>query len=562
MKNPTESDANKSIYPCLVPFPTKSNSQPISLGPSELTVGRAPSNTLELSHGGVSRVHARISHENGQHILTDLESRNGTYLNNKRINQATLSHNDKIFFGNRGFIFLTEPAELAHAPSDIDLDGEDTVTISEDEIELSELVANSANVAAHNFLEPSSPSEKIQAQQAHKRLSLLYQLSESLRTAKDADEILDKGLELVFKALPSAGRAAAMLKSETTGSLEVRAVRYRDQNPDECVIPVSRPVIDRVVKDQVAVVSGNVAADSRFEDSESIVIQNIESFICVPLFIGKNVMGAIHIDTKDYDNPFVQNDMEFTAAVSNELALSIENCRLQKEAIKNEKMVAIGMTITNLAHNIKNLVTINANTVDMMDDHLKTIKDENLQKNWRFVSQGLERIATLTADMLEYTQNDPVDLKPIDVNATILSECEMFKENLASEDIELELDLAPKLPRWKINEFRLQRALLNLIVNAKDALTGKKGGCIKISTVMEDNQRLVIRVSDDGCGIYKDKLKKIFELFYTSKGMDGSGLGLSIVQKFVESLGGTVSVVSQADVGSTFSMVFPKNPGV
>jgi signal transduction histidine kinase len=334
--------------------------------------------------------------------------------------------------------------------------------------------------AAHNFLEPS-PSKKIQAQQAHKRLSLLYQLSESLRTAKDADEILDKGLELIFKALPPAGRAAAMLKSETTGSLEVRAVRYRDQKPDECVIPVSRPVIDRVVKDQVAVVSGNVAADSRFNDSESIVIQNIESFICVPLVIGKNVMGAIHIDTKDYDNPFVQNDMEFTAAVSNELALSIENCRLQKEAIKNEKMVAIGMTITNLAHNIKNLVTMNANTVDMMDVHLKTIKDENLQKNWHFVSQGLERIASLTADMLEYTQNDPVDLKPIDINAIILSECEMFKENLVSEDIELELDLAPKLPTWKINEFRLQRALLNLIVNAKDALRGKKGGCIKIS---------------------------------------------------------------------------------
>jgi signal transduction histidine kinase/pSer/pThr/pTyr-binding forkhead associated (FHA) protein len=542
-----------------VPFPTKSDSQPISLEPGEITFGRASSNTIELSHGGVSRVHAKIFQENGQHILTDQNSRNGTFVNNKRINRAVLSHNDKIFFGKRGFIFLSEPTELLQTPSDLDFNGEDTVTISEEEIELSELFANSANVAAHNFLEPS-PSEKIQAEQAHKRLSLLYQLSESLRTAKDADEILDKGLELIFKALPSAGRAAAMLKSETTGSLEVRAVRYRNQKPDECVIPVSRPVIDRVVKDQVAVVSGNVAADSRFNDSESIVIQNIESFICVPLIIGKNVIGAIHIDTKDYDNPFVQNDMEFTAAVSNELALSIENCRLQTDAINNEKMVGIGMTITNLAHNIKNLVTMNTSAVDMMDAHLKTIKDENLQKNWHFVSQSLERIASLTADMLEYTQNDPVDLKPIDINSIILSECEIFKDDLANEDIELELELAPNLPTWKINKIRLQRAILNLIVNAKDALSGKKSGRIKILTAMEDSQRLVIRVSDNGCGIYKDKLKKIFELFYTTKGMAGSGLGLSIVQKFVESLGGKISVVSQVDVGSTFSMVFPNNP--
>jgi signal transduction histidine kinase/pSer/pThr/pTyr-binding forkhead associated (FHA) protein len=525
----------------------------------ELTVGRAPSNTLELSHGGVSRAHAKITNENGKHILTDLKSRNGTYVNNKRVDQITLNHNDKIFFGNRGFTFLTEPAELSQAPSDFDFDGEDTVSISEEEIELSEFFANSANVAAHNFLEPA-PSKKVQAEQAHKRLSLLYQLSESLRTAKDADKILDKGLELIFKALPSAGRAAAMLKSEVTGTLEVRAVRYRDQKPDECVIPVSRPVIDRVVKDQVAVVSGNPAADSRFKDSESIVIQNVESFICVPLVIGKNVIGAIHIDTKEYDNPFVQSDMEFAAAVSNELALSIENCRLQMEAFNNEMMVGIGMTITNLAHNIKNLVTMNTSAVNMMDAHLKTINNENLQKNWRFVSQSLERIASLTADMLEYTQNDPVDLKPIDINAIILSECKMFKDNLAKEKIELELDLASKLPTWKISEFRLQRAILNLIVNARDALTGKNDGRIKISTAMEDNQRLVIRVSDNGCGIYKDKLKKIFELFYTTKGMDGSGLGLSIVKKFVESLGGKVSVVSQADVGSTFSMVFPKHP--
>ena len=154
-----ESNAAKPVYPCLVPYPTKSDSQPISLESGEITVGRGPSNTLELSHGGVSRAHARIYQENGQHILTDLNSRNGTFVNSKRINQVTLSHNDKIFFGNRGFIFLTKPAELAHAPSDIDFDGEDTVTINEEEIELSELFANSANVAAHNFLEPSA-SEK------------------------------------------------------------------------------------------------------------------------------------------------------------------------------------------------------------------------------------------------------------------------------------------------------------------------------------------------------------------------------------------------------------------
>ena len=91
-----------------------------------------------------------------------------------------------------------------------------------------------------------------------------------------------------------------------------------------------------------------------------------------------------------------------------------------------------------------------------------------------------------------------------------------------------------------------------LVENSLDA------GSTRINIEVENGGRVLIRVSDNGCGISKEKLSKIFEIFYTTKGLDGSGLGLSIVQKFAESLGGKISVVSQVGIGSIFSMAFPE----
>jgi signal transduction histidine kinase len=557
-----ETRSNEIVRASLLPYPAKKNSKSIPLAKAETTIGRAPSNDVHLSHGGVSRTHAVIARNNGRFILSDLKSRNGTFVNNERIEQAVLQHSDKILFGKRGFMFSIESDSAADPPSDVDIaavDG-DTVTISAEELELSKLLTHSAETAISNFFELLPPDGK-EAQpvlQAHKRLSFLYQLSENLRMPCDPEEILNKGLELIFEALPSAKRAAAMLRSDASGLLEVRAVKYRDPDPDAAVIPVSRTALQQVVEDRVAIVSQNAQEDARFDNTEAFVVEDINSFVCVPLIQHERVIGAIYLDTDDHLKPFAQNDMEFSAAVANELALSIDNCRLQSKALKNEKIHAIGLTVTHLAHNIKNMLTVNRSAVDMMHEQLQAHDDENVKKNWQLVRQGFDRIADLTAEMLDYTQVGAVAAEPVDINAAVVEEYELFKESLAREGIEVDLQLAPELPPWEMNESFLQRAILNLVVNAKDALKGRKNGRIRISTEMDDSSQLLIRVEDNGCGIGKGILNDVFELFYTTKGMEGSGVGLSMIQKFVESMGGRVSVTSTVGVGSIFTLAFPR----
>ena len=214
---------NLHVIPCayLIPLPIEAFSRSIRLDPGVITIGRSRSNTIYLAHGSASRNHARISLIDGQYILSDLKSRNGTYVNKKRIKNISLKHNDQIVLGDRSFVFLLKDPE--HDDSDlVYTSSEDTVCFQEDDIDLPDMVARKAETAARTFLDPNIDGKEISAEQAldaHSRLLLLYQLSDKLRYIKNVDEILSMGIDLIFGALPSAERGVAMLRSSSKDPL-------------------------------------------------------------------------------------------------------------------------------------------------------------------------------------------------------------------------------------------------------------------------------------------------------------------------------------------------------
>lgn len=110
-----------------------------------------------------------------------------------------------------------------------------------------------------------------------------------------------------------------------------------------------------------------------------------------------------------------------------------------------------------------------------------------------------------------------------------------------------------------MDEIQFQRALLNLVINAADAISDKKRGRIRISTEVTVNQCLTVSVVDNGCGIPLSKMDKVLDLFFTTKGTKGTGLGLAMVQKFVETTGGKLTFKSKEGIGSKFQMIFLKD---
>ena len=546
-------------YAYLIPLPMETFSRSIRLDPGVITIGRSRSNTIYIAHGSVSRNHASISLIDGQYILSDLQSHNGTYVNKKRIKLIPLKHNDQIVFGDRSFVFSLKDPELEDS-SLVYTSVDDTVDFQDDDKQLPDMIAHKAETAAQTFLEPTKDKKEISAEkavEAHSRLLLLYQLSDKLRNVKNADEILSMGTDLIFGALPSAERAVAMLRSSSKDPLEAHIVKYRNKKPEGDVIPVSQTVINKVIKEKLALVSRDALDDSRFETGDSIMVHNLNSIICVPLISGEKVIGVLHLDTSQILEAFTQNDLEFTAAVANEMSITIDNSRLQREAVQNERMAAMGLTITNIAHNIKNLQHINKGVEELMSMYISGIADEKLQKTWQLVSRYLEQINNLSANMLDFTRVDPVNLELIDISSIVLSYRDFIQENLTGKGNKLEMDIDPNLTKWVMDESGLKRALLNLVINANDALKEENNGIITIAAFIDAQNHLNIGVSDNGCGIAPDRINDVFQLFFTTKGTKGTGLGLPMVQRFVERLGGTITLESKVDEGSTFNLNIP-----
>ena len=552
----------KGLEAYLIPFPAESFSKPVPIKLGKTTIGREPSNTIQIAHESISEKHSLISFRDGQYLLTDLNTNGGTLINGKRIETAHLQHHDKISFGSRTFLFLTKSQPLYSSAYQSRLSSKNTtVTISEDDVDPSELLAQRAQDAALAiFSQDESEAERASDERlsAHQRLALLYQLSEKLRSTNELDEILDKGLELILKAIGAAERAMVLLGSNPREELQVSAVKYRSPE-DADAFPISRTISDWVLSEKMVLVSQDLSEDCRFQDSESIRIHNLNSILVVPLIKEDNVIGMLYIDGRNILEAFDQQDVAFAAAVANELALCIENVRLQYELIQNERMAAIGLTMSNLAHNIKNLLALNQNAVDLLKLQLKGLKNEKIDKSWGYIQQSFTRIHNLTVNMLAFAKDQDIVLRPSSVNSIILSNRDAIEHSLRSKGIQLELDLDPYIPKWMMDANQFQRVLLNLVVNAIDAVKGVSDGTITISTTVDKERGLTVSIADNGCGITEDRQDQIFELFYTTKGSGGSGLGLPMVKKFVEKMGGTLTLVSEPDAGATFTMSFPQN---
>jgi len=109
-----------------------------------------------------------------------------------------------------------------------------------------------------------------------------------------------------------------------------------------------------------------------------------------------------------------------------------------------------------------------------------------------------------------------------------------------------------------MDEVRLKQALLNLVINAADALKDREDARIVIETSVSNGRNLLISVADNGCGIAEGNKDKVLDLFFTTKGSRGTGLGLAMVQKFVEKSGGKLKFESEEGEGSVFKMFFPR----
>ncbi|MGA1846418.1 two-component system sensor histidine kinase NtrB [Deferribacter abyssi] len=270
-------------------------------------------------------------------------------------------------------------------------------------------------------------------------------------------------------------------------------------------------------------------------------------------FINRRKNGELYVD-ESIIFPFFDEEgkiVEFCAIKQDITELK----RLERNLVQNEKLVAMGRFVHNIAHDMKNILT----GIYSLTDYLRTKGDENNpdSKIIKQIHKYVEVLKNFTSSLKNLGKDDFYGVTEVDL-CSFIKEVTSFYSRLVGKNIKFTVKFN-KCCDIYINQNHLEQILLNLIINAKDAITDKfgtkSGGEIVVGTdIIDDN--VVIFVSDNGKGIPAEVLEKIFSLSFTTK-IDGTGVGLTIVKNIVENYEGKIEVESEEGKGTTFKIILP-----
>jgi two-component system cell cycle sensor histidine kinase/response regulator CckA len=235
-----------------------------------------------------------------------------------------------------------------------------------------------------------------------------------------------------------------------------------------------------------------------------------------------------------------------------------DQIRMREELVHAQKMEAVGRLAAGIAHDFNNLLTVVTGNLELLADRLGGAHELNDSLG------ALASAAGLTRRLLAFGRKAQLSLKLVEPNELVRSTMALM-HRLVGDEVRLETELLPNLPRVQVDLLEIERALVNLVTNARDVMP--KGGVVRIATGERsvNGVRFVeLSVADQGPGISEVDLPHIFEPFYTTRQeAGGTGLGLATVLGTAEQHGGTVRVEARATGGSIFTIVLPaaQSPG-
>jgi PAS domain S-box-containing protein len=337
----------------------------------------------------------------------------------------------------------------------------------------------------------------------------------------------------------------------------------------------------------------------------------VRSYLAVPVVSRSgNVIGGLFFGHPD-PRRFEQRHERLMEGVAGQAAIAIDNARLYQsvqrelahrrvaeerlqqinEALETriaeevsirinaeaqlrqaQKMEAVGQLTGGIAHDFNNLLTLIMGGLDTIR-RSQVYGDARLRRATDMALQGAQRAANLTSRLLAFSRRQPLDPRPLDLNVLVHEMTELLRQTLG-ETVELESVLTPRLWTVELDQNQLESAIINLALNARDAMP--YGGRLTIETACTDlderhtatnhevlpGEYVMLSISDTGHGMSQATLGRAFEPFFTTKEAErGTGLGLSMVYGFVKQSGGHVTLYSEEGAGTIIKLYFPRFHG-
>ena len=523
----------------------------------EVVIGRDPTCQLNFEDRTLSRQHAKIIINGDNLTVEDLDSVNGVLLNGGRLRSSELKVDDRLTLGNIELLLrlATDDSPPVEKPSQ-PVHSEDEPTLLHQLPEQQFLQSSESEpTSVMNITQTLSSSMLMDLLgRSHLSLGAMYRVTRIVSSIFDLDVLLNKVLDETF-ATVRAERGFVLLIDPNTDLLELKSSRWQNKEGVDHKVSISQNIISHVLEKKESVLIADAMADSKFSLAESVMLHNIRSAMCSPLRGRTRIVGIIHVDTTGV-GAFSQEDLMLLDAIGNAAGIAVENAQLYKNNIQNERLAAMGQAIAGLSHYIKNIVAAMDTSHAMVEKALAAEDLSVIKRIWRILRRSNRRISNLVLDMLAYSKERKPETQPCQINEVCKEAAELCHERIKTKHGRLQLDLDPKLPPVLADPQGIHRCLLNLLTNAIDALD-EEGGEVTISSQRHGDSDILITVEDNGFGIPEEILQRIFDVFFSTKGSQGTGLGLAVTKKIIEEHEGSIEVGARQEQGTKFSIKLP-----
>jgi two-component system NtrC family sensor kinase len=237
---------------------------------------------------------------------------------------------------------------------------------------------------------------------------------------------------------------------------------------------------------------------------------------------------------------------------------------METQLTQAEKLSSIGLLAAGVAHEVNTPLAVISSYTQMLGKQLRAddATHARLLPVIEKITQQTFRASEIASGLLNFSRMGSVEFALVDMNAMVRDTVLLLEHQMRSAGVKVATELSEPLPMTWGNRGKLQQVLVNLVLNAKDALQDKKEGHVRIATASEDG-RISLVVEDDGVGMSQEVLRKIYDPFFTTRSnpregqRKGTGLGLSVTYGIIQEHAGTIEVSSSVGVGTTFRLELP-----
>ena len=389
----------------------------------------------------------------------------------------------------------------------------------------------------------------------------LITVARSLNSSLDLDRVLKLVMDTATDVM-NVEASSLLLEDPATGEMFFHVA----EGPKADVIRAIRMkrgqgIVGWVFQNNQPVIIPDVSTDSRFEsnvDKETGFVTR--AILCVPIHGRESTIGVIEVINPADGRRFSDDDRTLCEAIAAYAGIAIENARLHSQILQSERLATVGQTVAGLAHCVKNILNGIAGGRFIVDKALRKDDHDALAQGWEMVTRNADFMKDLVLDLLRLSKPNPPEMVLYaDVSELCTSAVDMLSAQAAQHNVTLACDAQSVGIEWTLDPAGVRRCLLNLIGNAIDACTELDARVTVSAQHDTPADELRISVTDTGVGMDSETRNKLFNVFFSTKGSKGTGLGLAVTNRLVTDHGGRMEVASEPGKGSTFTMVFPRS---